>query len=273
MIRPGFWQDEKLAKVSRESRLTFIGIWTACDDYGVCKSHHIWLRNQIFPYDDIPADDIKKWLQELEDIGVILSFEHHGEGYYFVKNFNIHQKVDHPSKDRNPFPSDSILHDSRKSRESLASPPLPTEQNRREVNRTEEKLIESRIEANSANASENDENGKLSADLLNLPFEKTFDCLCYILAEYDKAKGEKAKQTRRTKAESLIQKYSEDHVKDKLFHFLWVARYKPALLGDKPTGYLIKSIQEPYPPPAGYEEWQEKALTAKRKSEKSFYEE
>jgi hypothetical protein len=112
-------------------------------------------------------------------------------------------------------------------------------------------------------------NGKTTAGLLQLPFENTFDCLCFILAEYDRAKGEKAKQARRIKAESLIQKYSEDHVKDKLFHFLWVARYKPALLGDKPTGYLIESIEKPYPPPAGYEEWQQEILKAKRKNEKT----
>jgi hypothetical protein len=113
------------------------------------------------------------------------------------------------------------------------------------------------------------ENGK-PADLLRLPFEKTFDCLCYILAEYDRAKGEKAKQTRRKKAESLIQKYTEDHVRDKLFHFLWVARYKPALLGDKPTGYLIESIEKPYPPPAGFDEWREDIIKAKRKKEQSL---
>ena len=109
LIRPEFWNDEKLARLSRDARLTFIGLWTASDDYGVAKGHHCWLKSQIFPYDeDIKLSDFGKWINELLDIGAIAPFEANDESYYFIRTFNKHQKVDHPSTIRNPEPPEDI---------------------------------------------------------------------------------------------------------------------------------------------------------------------
>lgn len=47
ILKPEFWSDEKLALVSREARLTFAGLWTCSDDYGVTKGHPAWLKAQI----------------------------------------------------------------------------------------------------------------------------------------------------------------------------------------------------------------------------------
>jgi len=52
-IKPEFWDDEKLSLVSRDARLTFIGMWTFSDDYGVVKGASVWLKSKIFPYDNI----------------------------------------------------------------------------------------------------------------------------------------------------------------------------------------------------------------------------
>ena len=109
LIRPEFWNDEKLATLSRDSRLTFIGIWTASDDYGVAKGHLTWLKNQIYPYENISMATFEKWIKELESLRVIIPFVYHDENYYFIKNFSKHQKVDHPSKMRNPEPPHEIL--------------------------------------------------------------------------------------------------------------------------------------------------------------------
>jgi hypothetical protein len=84
-------------------------MWTASDDYGVVKGHPVWLKNQIFPYDDISNNTFAKWIRELETIKSILPFEHNQEKYYFIRTFNNHQKVDRPSLLRNPEPPDNIL--------------------------------------------------------------------------------------------------------------------------------------------------------------------
>jgi len=123
ILKPEFWSDEKLALVPREARLTFAGLWTCSDDYGVTKGHPAWLKAQIFPYDvDLTVAEFQKWLAELERIGVIDPFMADGESFFFIRNFADHQKVDRPSKMRNPpCPRDILAGPSRVSREPLAT--------------------------------------------------------------------------------------------------------------------------------------------------------
>lgn len=120
VIRPEFWSDEKLASLSRESRLTYAGLWGTSDDYGVTKGNTAWLRSQIFPYDeDLKISKFQEWLDELERIGRILPFSSDGEKYFYIPKFIEHQKVDKPSKNRNPLPPEDI--ESRVTREIVAS--------------------------------------------------------------------------------------------------------------------------------------------------------
>lgn len=110
IIKPDFWDDEKLCKITRDARLTFIGLWNNSDDYGVVKGHPGWLKSRIFPYDeDLSLDILKTWLQSLENIRVIIPFMAHDEKYYFIVNFLRHQTIDKPSKTRNPEPPKKIL--------------------------------------------------------------------------------------------------------------------------------------------------------------------
>jgi hypothetical protein len=84
MIKPEFWDDEKLARVSRDARLTFIGLWNHSDDYAVVKGHAGWLKNHIFPYEDnLTVGEFKGWLDELVMVNAIIPFEHNGEAYYY----------------------------------------------------------------------------------------------------------------------------------------------------------------------------------------------
>ena len=123
ILKPEFWSDEKLALVPREARLTFVGLWTCSDDYGVTKGHPAWLKAQIFPYDaDLTLTQFQEWLADLERIGVIGPFTADDESFFFIRNFSEHQKVDRPSKMRNPpCPRDILARPSRVSREPLAA--------------------------------------------------------------------------------------------------------------------------------------------------------
>lgn len=123
ILKPEFWSDEKLALVPREARLTFAGLWTCSDDYGVTKGHPAWLKAQLFPYDvELPLTEFQEWLADLERIGVIDPFTADGESFFYIRNFSDHQKVDRPSKMRNPpCPRDILARPSRVYRESLAT--------------------------------------------------------------------------------------------------------------------------------------------------------
>ena len=131
VIKPEFWSDEKLARVSRESRLTFAGLWTTSDDYGVTKGSAAWIKSQVYPYDeDISSADVQRWLDDLERHGFIKHFYVNGEKFYHIKHFSEHQRVDKPSRTRNPEPPadlyslesiETIATDSRETRDGLAT--------------------------------------------------------------------------------------------------------------------------------------------------------
>jgi hypothetical protein len=120
MIKPEFWDDEKLATVSRDARLLFVGLWSNSDDYGVVKGHPAWLKNRIFPYDEIPLDIFEGWLAELSAIRVIVPFLHNGERYCHIRNFRRHQTINRPSGARNPAPPET-------SKDDGGAPEIPPE--------------------------------------------------------------------------------------------------------------------------------------------------
>lgn len=119
MIKPEFWDDEKMASISRDARLTFIGILNHSDDYGSVKGNPLWLKNKIFPYDEIKQVDFKKWLSELENIMAIIPYEDGGENYYYIRTFTKHQTINRPSQVRNPAPHESIIECSRSTHGTL----------------------------------------------------------------------------------------------------------------------------------------------------------
>ena len=103
-IKPEFWSDEKIAKLSLQARLLFIGMWSTCDDAGRTKGHPLWLKSQIFPYDEITSKQMMAWIAELTELKRITPYTVNGETYYEISNFLKHQKIQHPSPAVNPEP-------------------------------------------------------------------------------------------------------------------------------------------------------------------------
>lgn len=98
MVRPDFWDDEKLGSIPLGARLLFIGIWNLSDDYGVCRARPSWLRGKLFAYDtEITDMDIQRWLEELKGIDALDFFEFSGERFLLVFNFPKHQNITTPS--------------------------------------------------------------------------------------------------------------------------------------------------------------------------------
>lgn len=100
MIKADFWADEKIGNISTLARLLFIGTWNFADDSGICRANEVYLRNNIFPYDDISLDEIKNAIRQLCSSGVVVLLEYSGERYLKIKNFLKHQTINKPSKFR-----------------------------------------------------------------------------------------------------------------------------------------------------------------------------
>ena len=101
MIKPDFWNDEKLGMQSESVQLTFIALWNFADDYGVVRANHVWLKNQIFPYkESLRLDAFSKWLEVLERMGMLIKISIRAEQFYVIRTFRLHQSVEKPSKTR-----------------------------------------------------------------------------------------------------------------------------------------------------------------------------
>lgn len=96
-IKPKFWDDVKLAKVSRDARLLFIGMWNFSDDMGVIIAEPIWLKSKIFPYDNIQIQQFEKWIQELVKNGFISPLSYKQDGFYYLPNLTRHQVINRPN--------------------------------------------------------------------------------------------------------------------------------------------------------------------------------
>lgn len=109
MVKPEFFDDEKLSEISRDARLLFIGLWVNSDDYGVVKGNHKWLKSKIYPYDEISPHQFTKWIKELEAQDCIRAFKTKGENYYWIRTFTVHQTINRPSATRNVSPPASLM--------------------------------------------------------------------------------------------------------------------------------------------------------------------
>lgn len=113
-IKPEFPQSETIGRLSRDSRLLFVQLWTFVDDEGRSRAASRMLASVLFPYDDDAPKLISSWLNELERERCILRYTVEGTTYLQVCNFGKHQKIDHPSKSKIPPPEQGPREPSRK---------------------------------------------------------------------------------------------------------------------------------------------------------------
>lgn len=101
-IKPEFPHSESMGRVSRESRLCFIMLWTIADDQGRLRGNSRMLASLLFPYDDDAKDHIDGWLSQLSAEGCIDQYEVSGTSYIQIANWGDHQKIDKPSQSKIP---------------------------------------------------------------------------------------------------------------------------------------------------------------------------
>lgn len=92
MVKPEFWTDSKVVRVSRDARLLFIGLWNFADcDAGHAEADPFALKMKIFPADNL---DIDKLLEELIGIGLVERHQSNVGEFLLVPGLRSHQKTD-----------------------------------------------------------------------------------------------------------------------------------------------------------------------------------
>lgn len=90
-----FWLDEKIGSLPPEARLLYIGTWSLADDNGVLRGNPAYIRSQLFAYDEeVTAADVRRWIELLTAVRMLVPFTHRGEHYLLVRRFRDHQKID-----------------------------------------------------------------------------------------------------------------------------------------------------------------------------------
>lgn len=88
-IKPEFFFDEELAKLSDSERLFFIGLWNHADRRGRLEDRPIYLKAHIFPYKDF---DTELALTNLAS-KFIKRYEIDGKKYIQIIAFERHQRI------------------------------------------------------------------------------------------------------------------------------------------------------------------------------------
>lgn len=105
-LKPEFFQSRSLARISRDARLTFQGLWIHADDAGNGIDEPRVLKGLIWPLDDdVTPADVGAHLDALEREGCILRYRaSDGETYYHIIKWTEHQVISKPSKPKYPSP-------------------------------------------------------------------------------------------------------------------------------------------------------------------------
>lgn len=89
-IKPGFFSSEELGLCDHGARLLFAALWTLADREGRIEDRPMRIRAYAFPYDAVTAEDVEKWLAQLESHGLIARYEN-GAKVICVEKFKKHQ--------------------------------------------------------------------------------------------------------------------------------------------------------------------------------------
>lgn len=107
-VKPEFFTSLTVASLPLQARLTFIGLWTHCDDEGRCIDDARLIKAAIWPLDDRLASDVELDLKALSEASLIIRYKVGERSYLAVRNWREHQRVNRPTPSKIPPPPNSI---------------------------------------------------------------------------------------------------------------------------------------------------------------------
>lgn len=107
-IKPKFYDDVKIGRLSRDARYLYIALWVFADDMGVANGDTIWLKSKVFPYDQIQVQQFEKWMNELVTNGFVCLLSYNGERFIYLPNFTRHQVINRPNYEDLNIPKELI---------------------------------------------------------------------------------------------------------------------------------------------------------------------
>lgn len=106
-----FWKSEDVAELSFMGRLLFMGLWGLADRRGVLVYKPRVIRAELFPYDDVKADDIESCVRVMCQRKMVTRYaDAEGVEFLHLTNFTKHQVICHSERKQSnlagPIPGD-----------------------------------------------------------------------------------------------------------------------------------------------------------------------
>jgi hypothetical protein len=108
-IKPSFWGDDKVARLTRDERLLFLGLVSMADDDGRFLASNAAVAGFVFPNDDLTPSRISRWMKRLDAIGLIRVYDVGGVKYGSLPNFCRHQVINRKTNSVLPEPPQETL--------------------------------------------------------------------------------------------------------------------------------------------------------------------
>jgi hypothetical protein len=102
-IKPEFFTSLSNADLTRDARLTFIGLWTHCDDDGRCIDDARLIKAAIWPLER-SVKAIEADLVDLEKGDKIIRYRGDGLPLLAITKWRSHQVINRPKTSRYPAP-------------------------------------------------------------------------------------------------------------------------------------------------------------------------
>ena len=98
MIKPEFWEDEKIGALSPNAKLLFIACLNFADDEGLIRWNPFYLAASAFIYDNEAQKNIEQYMEELikQEIVYVYNTADKKTIIGWIINFHKHQRIDKP---------------------------------------------------------------------------------------------------------------------------------------------------------------------------------
>jgi hypothetical protein len=107
-IKPEFFTSEAVSELPLRARLTWIGLWTHCDNHGRARDNVKLIKAAVWPLDDVSLKDIEDDLTTLAEHQRIVRYEVDGKRYLVITNWSEHQYGAFKGDPKHPGPDGSL---------------------------------------------------------------------------------------------------------------------------------------------------------------------
>lgn len=91
--KPSFWGSATVARLSRDARLTTLGLISFADDDGRFLAATNAINGFIYPNDDLPPAKVRKWLDEIAAVQLIHEYTANGVRFGCFPSWHEHQVI------------------------------------------------------------------------------------------------------------------------------------------------------------------------------------